>query len=195
MHELLFEHINKKISLSKSDEEFLKTVFIPKKLRKRQYLLQEGEINKYNVFVSKGCLRIYSIDEAGKEHVVQFAIEDWWIGDMYSFLTGEPSVYNIDALEDSELLLMDRKMRESVFQRIPAYEKFMRITLENNYVATQRRINAMMSKTAEEKYLAFVNAYPQILQRVPQHMVASYLGLTPETLSRIRKHLLEKKQR
>jgi CRP-like cAMP-binding protein len=189
MFDLLFLHLNKKITLTEKDKEFLKTVFIPKKLRKRQYLLQEGELCRHLAFVNKGCLRSYTTDQEGKEHIVQFAIEDWWIGDMFSYLTGEPSDTNIDAVEDSELLLLDRKVRDSIFTNIPAFEKFMRLTLENNYIAMHRRINNLMSKTAEEKYLHFVKTYPQIVQRVPQHMVASYLGTTPETLSRIRKQL------
>lgn len=165
-------------------------MFIPKKLRKKQYLLQEGEQGKYMAFVNKGCLRSYSIDEEGREHIVQFAIEEWWIGDMYSFLTGEPSDYNIDALEDAELLMIDRKAQNSILEHLPAYEKYLRILLENNYVATRRRLNNMMAKTAEEKYLDFIKQYPHITQRVPQHMVASYLGITPETLSRARKQRL-----
>ena len=193
MFDLLFQHIVKKVSLTPNELEFLKTVFVPKKLRKRQYLLQEGEVSKYMAFVNKGCLRAYTIDETGKEHIVLFAIEEWWIGDMYSYLSGEPSTYNIEALEDSELLLLDRNGQEKILQHIPSFEKFQRIILENNYIATHRRINNMMTKTAEEKYLDFSSRYPQIVQRVPQHMIASYLGITPETLSRIRKQIAENK--
>jgi len=193
MFDLLFQHIVKKASLTPNELEFLKTVFVPKKLRKRQYLLQEGEVSKYMAFVNKGCLRAYTIDETGREHIVLFAIEEWWIGDMYSYLSGEPSTYNIEALEDSELLLLDRNGQEKILQHIPAFEKFQRIILENNYIATHRRINNMMTKTAEEKYLDFSSRYPQIVQRVPQHMIASYLGITPETLSRIRKQIAENK--
>ena len=191
MHELLFRHISKKVTLTESDKDYLKRIFIPKKLRKRQYLLQEGEVCRYLTYVNKGCLRLYTISEDGKEQIAQFAIEDWWMGEMFSFLTGEPSMYSIEALEDSELMLMDKKGEDLILKHVPAFERFLRITLENNYIANQRRIYNLMHKNAEEKYIDFVHRYPKILQRVPLHMVASYLGVTPETLSRIRKQLLE----
>ncbi|PWT70497.1 MAG: cyclic nucleotide-binding protein [Bacteroidetes bacterium] len=193
MFDLLFKHISKRVTLSSSELEFLTTVFIPKKIRKKQYLLQEGEICKWMTFVSKGCLRSYTLDAEGKEHIVQFAIEDWWIADMYSYLTGEPSEYIIDALEDSELLMLDIKGKETVLENIPAFEKFLRMLLESNHIASHRRLHTMMTKTAEEKYLNFIHSYPQIMQRVPQHMVASYLGISPETLSRVRKQILATK--
>jgi CRP-like cAMP-binding protein len=137
--------------------------------------------------VAKGCLRSYTVHENGSEHIFQFAIEGWWMGDMYSFLTGEPATMNIEALEDSELIVMDLASRERIFEEVPKFERFMRILLEKNYIANQRRVNAMLGQTAEERYRAYIDKYPQIVQRVPQHMIASYLGITPETLSRVRK--------
>jgi CRP-like cAMP-binding protein len=193
MYDLLFKQINKKVQLTEGEMEFCKTVFIPKKLRRKQFLLQEGDVCRYTAFVNKGCLRQYTIDKKGGEHIVQFAIEDWWIGDMYSSLTGEPSTYNIDTLEESELLLFDTKNRDLLLERIPKFEKFFRILLEGHHIATHRRIIGAMSQTAEERFVTFSKTYPKIIQRVPQHMVASYLGLTPETLSRIRNKIVRKK--
>lgn len=189
MFEQLFHTINQKISLSAEDLEKIKPFFIPKKIRKRQYLLQEGDVCKYTAFVEKGALRSYSLDERGNEHVVQFALEGWWIGDQYSVLTGEPSVYNIDAIEDSEVLLISNASSEAMLEKVPAMEKYFRILLQNNMIAMQRRLVASLSMTAEEKYTRMLNAYADIIQRVPQHMIASYLGITPETLSRIRKQM------
>lgn len=189
MFEQLFHSINERISLSEQQLELIKPFFIPKKLRKRQYLLQEGDVCKYTAFVEKGALRSYSLHEKGNEHVIQFALEGWWVGDMYSFLTGEPSIYNIDALEDSELLLVTPAANEAMLAKVPAMEKYFRILLQNNMIAMQRRLVASLSLTAEEKYTRLVNSYPNIIQRVPQHMIASYLGITPETLSRIRKQM------
>lgn len=189
MFEQLFHTINEKISLSAEDLEVIKPFFIPKKIRKRQYLLQEGDVCKYTAFIEKGALRSYSLDEKGNEHVVQFALEGWWIGDQYSVLTGEPSVYNIDAIEDSEVLLISNVSSEAMLEKVPAMEKYFRILLQNNMIAMQRRLVASLSMTAEEKYTRMLNAYPDIIQRVPQHMIASYLGITPETLSRIRKQM------
>ena len=193
MFELLFQKFDEKVQLTDEEKELAKTFFLPKKLRKRQYLLQEGDVSKYVTFVEKGMLRSYTVDEKGGEHIIQFAFEGWWIGDQYSFLTGEPSQYNIDALEDSELLLLSKAAEEQLMDRIPKMERFFRILLQNNLIATQRRLVSSLSHTAEEKYNELIQSCPTIPQRVPQHMMASFLGITPETLSRIRKQASLKK--
>jgi CRP-like cAMP-binding protein len=193
MFDLLQKHILKRINLTDEEFERCTTFFIPKKLRKHQFLLQEGEVCRSIAFVVKGCLRCYSVDDKGEEHIVQFAIEDWWISDPYSALTGEPSEYNIDALEDSELLLLEKSAEERLLVEIPKFERLFRILLENRFVASQRRINASLSTSAEERYLGFLKTYPAIVRRVSQNQIASYLGITPQSLSRIRKELSEKK--
>jgi CRP-like cAMP-binding protein len=187
MFELLFSKISEKIQLTEAERELAKTFFIPKKLRKKQYLLQEGDVCKYVAFVEKGILRSYSVDEKGSEHIMQFAFEGWWIADQLSFLTGEPSLYNIDALEDCELLLLSKRSEDELLEKIPKFERFFRILLQKNLINTQRRLESSLSHTAEEKYNQLITACPTIPQRIPQHMMASYLGITPETLSRIRK--------
>lgn len=189
MYEVLRKHISKRIALTEEEFERCTTYFIPKRLRKHHFLLQEGEVCTAMAFVSKGCLRCYSVDAKGDEHIVQFAIEDWWISDPYSLLTGEPSEYNIDALEDSELLLLDRRSEERLLSEIPKFERLFRLLLENRFVATQRRITAALSVPAEERYLGFLKAYPEIVSRVAQAHIASYLGITPQSLSRIRREL------
>lgn len=193
MFELFEKKISEKISLTAEEFELAKTLFIPKKIRKRQYLLQEGDVCKYLAFVEKGLLKSYSVDEKGNEHVMQFALEGWWIADSYSLLTGEASTYNIDALEDSELLLLSLANNEMLFEKIPKFERYFRFLMQNNMIALQRRLLGSLNHSAEEKYAAFSVKYPEIIQRVPQHLVASYLGVTPETLSRIRKHISQKK--
>ena len=124
------------------------------------------------------------------EQTMQFSVEGWWATDMFSFLSGEPAAFNIEALEDTSFLILDKIGRDLIFEKIPGFERLMRILIENHLVAHQKRLNAALSLNAEERYLIFLKKYPDIVQRVPQHLVASYLGITPETLSRIRKNLI-----
>lgn len=189
MFEVLFRNLDEKIELTEEEKLLCKTFFTPKKLRKRQYLLQEGDVCRYIAFVEKGMLRSYTIDEKGNEHIMQFAFESWWISDQFSFLTGEPAIYNIDALEDSELLLLSKQAEEQLMQKIPKFERYFRLLLQNSLIATQRRLIGSLSQTAEERYNQLITVCPTIPQRVPQHMMASFLGITPETLSRIRKQM------
>lgn len=189
MFEVLFQKIDEKIQLTEEQKELAKSFFTPKKLRKRQYILQEGDVCRYVTFVEKGILRSYTIDEKGNEHIMQFAFEGWWITDQFSFLTGEPAIYNIDALEDSELLLLSKQAEEQLMEKIPGLERYFRILLQNNLIATQRRLMGSFSQSAEERYQQLLQVCPTIAQRVPQHMMASFLGITPETLSRIRKQV------
>lgn len=187
MFELYFKKVREKVSLTPAEEELCKSFFVVKKLRKRQYLLQEGEVNKYTAFVEKGALRSYTVGENGAEHILQFALEGWTIADIYSFITGEPSKYNIDALEDSDLLLLSKPAVDEMLLRVPKIQQYYYLQMQNAYVALQRRMTMNISQTAEEKYKTLLAAYPEIVQRVPQHMIASYLGVKPETLSRIRR--------
>lgn len=193
MHELFFKKLNEVISLTEEEEEIIRSYLLPKKLRKKQYILQEGDVSKYAVFVEKGLLRSYTVNEKGNEQIVQFALEGWWISDMYSFITGEPARYNIDALEDAELLLMTKKASEELMKRVPKFLEFNFIQMRNAFVAFERRLSNMVNLSTEERYTKLVERYPDIVQRVPQHMIASYLGLTPETLSRVRKQITSRK--
>ncbi len=193
MFELLQQKVNELIEVSEEEFNFCRTLFTPRKIRKRQYLLQEGDVNRYQVFVEKGILRSYKIDEKGNEHILQFAQEGWWISDLFSFFTEEPSAFNIDALEDAEVLLINRTNWEMLLRDVPQFERYFRILLQNHLIATQRRLMVTISESAEEKYLKFLAAYPDCMQRVPQHMIASFLGITRETLSRLRKNLANPK--
>lgn len=193
MYERLFQKFDEKVQLTDEEKELSKSFFLPKKLRKRQYLLQEGDVGKYVAFVEKGMLRSYSVDEKGYEHILQFAFEGWWIGDHFSFLTGEPSPYNIDALEDCELLLLTRSAEEQLIQKVPKMERFFRLLLQNSLISLQRRLVGSLSQPAEKRYTELTQSCPTIAQRVPQHMMASFLGITPETLSRIRREVAGRK--
>jgi CRP-like cAMP-binding protein len=193
MFELLAHSVKEKVTISEEDFEFCKTLFIPRKLRKRQFLLQEGDVCRYTAFVEKGILRNYFIDEKGNEAILQFAQEGWWAADLYSFMTDEPSRYNIEAMEDCELLLLNRSSWEVLFEKLPVFERYFRLLLQNNLIATQRRLLGSLTETAEQKYLKFIANYPDCSQRIPQHMIASYLGITRETLSRVRSQLATRK--
>ena len=193
MFDLLRAHIEKRIHLR--DEEFSRCTqfFIPRKVKKRQFLLQEGDICRHIAFVNSGCLRAYTVDHKGEEHIIQFAIEDWWISDLNSYLTGSPATYNIDALQDSEVLLLEKSARDKLLEAVPSIERFFRLLQEANYIATHRRINNSLSASAEERYLQFIKTYPALVEQVPQGHIASYLGITPQSLSRIRKELSTKR--
>lgn len=192
MFDLLYNKINSLTPVTDEEFEKLKTFFMPKKLRKRQFLVQAEEDCKYLAFVEKGILRSYTVDSRGTEHVVQFAFEGWWISDMYGFFTGEPSTFSIDVIENSELLILTYPNMEKMFVEVPKLERFFRILIQNSYVALQRRLAGTLTLSAEERYMKLLDHSPDIATKIPQHMVASYLGVTPETLSRIRKHVLIK---
>jgi CRP-like cAMP-binding protein len=187
----MFDLLYKKIAALSvlTEEEFLyfTGLFVGKKLRKRQYLLREGDVCKYQAFVVKGLLRSYTLDEKGGEHILQFASEGWWIADLSSYLANEPSILNIDALEDVELMLLTKSDWEEGMKKIPALEHYFRIIIQNHLISTQKRLLQSLAETAEEKYNRFLATYPDCVQRVPQRMIASYVGVSRETLSRIRK--------
>jgi CRP-like cAMP-binding protein len=189
MFEVLLKAINERVALTDEEQALCKTFFIPRKLRKKQYLLQQDDICRYTAFVEKGALKSYTVDEKGYEHILQFSLEGWWASDMYSFITSQPASYNIDALEDCELLLLSQAANEEMFEKLPKMERYFRLIGQNALVAMQRRMIGSLSQNAEEKYNKLVLTYPNIVQRVPQHMIASYLGITPETVSRIRRSI------
>jgi CRP-like cAMP-binding protein len=140
MFDIIRKNIAKHIQLQEEEFGYFTSLLKAKRLRKKQFLLEEGEVCHFECFVNSGCLRQYHLDDNGQEHIIQFAITDWWIGDQYSFLTGLPSHYFIDALEDSETLLMEKSSLEKLYSDVPKFERFFRIAFQNSYVALQRRI-------------------------------------------------------
>lgn len=191
---LILENINKLISITEEEKTFFLSLLRYRKLRKRQFLLQAEDPCKYEYFVLSGCLRSYYIDDKGQDHVVQFAVEDWWIGDMRAFITQTPAWLNIDALEDTEVLLLGYEALEQLYQKVPAFERYFRIRIQNAFVSEQMRLGNSLSKTAEERYLDFVKRYPQFEQRISQVQIASYLGMTPEFLSTLRGKIARRKK-
>jgi len=193
MHEQILKNISRFIELTPEEIRYFISLLKHKKIRKRQYLTHEGDVGRYQYFVNKGCLRTFHTDDKGMEHNVQFSIEDWWTGDMYSFLTQTPGKYNIVAIEDSDLFCIDSEALELLYTKVPKFERFFRHLLQNAFVALQERILSGMSESAEERYLNFRKKYSEMDKRIPQNQIASFLGITPESLSRIRKQLMVKK--
>jgi CRP-like cAMP-binding protein len=193
MYDRYFHDFRKKVPLTEEQQELIKNYLTVKKIRKRQYLLQEGDVCKCVAFVEKGAMRLYRVNEDGSEHIVWFALEGAFMTDLYSFLTNEPSAYNIDAIEDSEVVLITRFSSDELRIRSPQYQEFIFQATSEAYIQLERRISSTISLTLEERYRELTSNYPDIIQRLPQHMIASYMGLTPETLSRVRKRISTQK--
>ncbi len=183
------KHISKYIDLTQDELERFNAILIHKKLRKRQYLIQEGDDVLYEYYVIKGCLKAYEVDNLGDEHIVQFAIEDWWISDFKAFFKEEKARLNIECIENSELIGIKKSDLEQLFLDVPKFDRFFRIKLTNAFVALQDRILSSLDKSSTERYLEFRKTYPNIEQRVPNYLIANYLGIKPESLSRLRKQL------
>ncbi len=187
MFDVLVKYLREKGSLTNDEIEQFRASSITRRFRKRQYLLQEGDICHYNSFVAKGCMRMYRVGDNGAEHMLRFAIETWWMADYESYNSGSPSKNNIDALEDTDLIMIKKNDFDALVKAIPNFRIFKEKLETRSYDASQNRILSNISDTAEKRYENFIQKYPDIYNRVPLHMIASYLGLTRETLSRIRK--------
>jgi CRP-like cAMP-binding protein len=191
---VLRSYLQARASFSDSDFDFIRTMFRPLALGPGDHLQRAGTVAKNAAFVASGCLRTYVIDAKGKEHIVQFAPETWWVADNISLSSGAPSEYFIEALEDTQLLLIDSRSHETLVEKVPAYASAFRKGLQRHSAAKDERIVSAISASAEDRYLQFLKTYPSLATRVPQWMLASYLGISPETVSRIRRKLMVKSQ-
>lgn len=187
MYDLLLKHIAMHISLSPDEEHnFLKSITL-RKLRKKQFLLQEGDISKGTAFVTKGLLKVYSMDKNGVEHIIQFTPPGWWAGDMKSLKLQQPGTLFIDAIEDTEILWIRKEDLDQLYIQIPALERFFRILAENALINYQERLIGTLSLSAAERYQAFCSKYPSLIEQLSQKYIASYIGVTPEFLSKMLK--------
>jgi CRP-like cAMP-binding protein len=189
--QVLRDYIDQQTRSTISDADFalVTAELLPYKLRKKQFLLRAGEVCQYQAFVMQGALRLYTMDARGNKHIHVLGVENMWIGDRESWSQLTPSPYYIEALEDSELLLINCPQAQGLVRTVPLVAELVRIQDERNAIATQKRLHDAISCSAEERYAAFIAQHPTYVQRFSQLMIASYLGISPETLSRIRAKL------
>jgi len=184
--DLLLNNVSKYIHLTDDEKAVFTGYLQPKSFKRKQFLLNEGEICKYSAFVTSGCLRGYTVDKNGNEHVLSFAPADWWMADLYSLFSQKPGILNIEALEDTETILLSKISQEKLYLEVPKFERFFRILTEKSLVASQQRVVDIMGLAAEERYNLFCHRYPTLIDHLPLKQIASYIGVTPEFFSRMR---------
>lgn len=187
---LFYENIKKYIDLSESEFAKLSSFYHIEEIQKNQMILSEGEICNFEGYILEGCFKIFYEEDNIKEHILYFAIEDWWVLDIGSFVSGAPSKLNIQALEDSKVAMITKDQKEKLYQEMPKTERLFRLMNQKALEAIQLRMISMLNKTADKRYLEFKNKYPTLEQRIPQHQIAAYLGISHEFLSKIRRKLL-----
>jgi len=190
------KNIEAKINQKLTDAEFEKLSgwFVPVQLENKMQFVNEGQVSRNLYFVDSGATHTFIVDKKGEVHTVQFGFEGYWIGDMYSFFSGNPAIFNVETLESTTLFAMTHADFEKACEQIPKFEMFFRILVQNGYLSSLQRIAKSFSEDAEQRYLTLIKRQPDLLQRVPQYLVASYLGIKPQSLSRIRQKLVKKKQ-
>ena len=194
MHAAILQNIRRHIEPTGEEMEILLSLALFKTVKRKEFLLREGDVARYQFFVVSGCLRTYTIDSGGKEHILMFAPEDWWCsGDLYSFLSGQPSVNNLEALESTTLLQISKENLDTLYQQAPKFERFFRILFQNAFVFHQNRINTNLSQPAEGRYDLFTKTYSDLETRIPQKYIASYIGVTPEFFSQMKANMSRKK--
>lgn len=189
MSQLLRQQFEKIIDLTDVEFDYVLSHFKSKNFKKHQYVVQEGQRVENDFFILSGCLKSYSTDENGKEHIIQFALPDWWITDYQAYYNQSTATVNIDCIEAVELLSLSFKNREKLCAEMHKMEHFFRKKTNKRNVALQQRILSLLSSNAKERYTQLLEQYPQLFQKVPRHLIASYLGVTRETLSRLNSSL------
>ncbi len=182
-HDLLLNNIARHIRLTPEEQTHFVSLLAPKTIKRKQFLLRENEVCRYSAFVARGCLRGYTVDANGFEHILQFAPPGWWIADMYSLLAQQPGNLNIDALEDTEVLLLAKTDQEQLYLDIPKFERFFRIITENSLVTSRQRLLDNLSLNAQQRYEAFCRHYPSLIHVLPQKQIAAYIGVTPTAVA------------
>ena len=189
---LIIQNISKHVSLTPEEELLFLSKIETRHYKARTIILNASEVCKHSYFVNSGLLRSFNINDNIVEHVLSFACEGWWIGDMYSLLSQKPGTLFIEVLEDAEVVLLSKENQEQLYLEIPKLERFFRILTENSLVANQERLMDNLSLTAEERYEKFCRKYSTLIQKVPQKQIASYIGVTPEFFSKMKARILKK---
>ncbi|MDR3271925.1 MAG: Crp/Fnr family transcriptional regulator [Flavobacteriaceae bacterium] len=192
MSQRLLEHFRSRIKISDEEFSLLLDHMEHKQVKKKEKLLEIGEVCNYTIYVNEGLLYSYSVDDDGNEHVVHFALEDYWISDLYSFLNRTPATVDIIALEDSDVYMFRYDKMNEMFEIFPFINTFYRQLYEKAYIYAQQLLDRALGISAIERYVQILKERPHLIQRVPLHLIASYLGITPETLSRIRRKLVKR---
>jgi len=183
---LLIDNFNNHISLTLDEIDLINTCFKKSKIKKNEFLLKEGAVFKRATFILNGCLIMYFHDDNGKKHITQIAQSGNWVGDISSFLSGKPSAFYVESLEDCELLIIPKEHLEELYLKVPKLERYFRILIQNAYVSVQEKANSQISVPAKARYISLLESFPNIENRVPQYAIASFLGIRPEYLSRIK---------
>ncbi|WP_345955653.1 Crp/Fnr family transcriptional regulator [Mucilaginibacter sp. PAMB04168] len=183
----ILNNVSKHIALTQAEKDIFTSMLQTKHLKRKQHWLATGDICRHSAYVTAGCLRGYTVDSNGYEHVLSFAPPDWWMADMYSLLTNQPGHLNIEALEDTEMLLLPKSSQEELYKLVPKFERVFRILAEKSLVAYQQRLIDNLSLPAAERYDRFCRRYPTLIYHLPQKQIASYIGVTPEFFSKMRK--------
>jgi CRP-like cAMP-binding protein len=184
----ILEHITKHISLTDEETRFFISQLVCKEIKRKECLLKEGQVCHVISYVQSGALRAYYLGNEGKESTIMFAMADWWVTDMFGFVNRKPAMMYIEAIEDSIVFQLRKEDLEELLSKIPKFERFFRILMQNAYIREQLRVIQNLSMPAEERYERFLEKYPQIATQVTQKQIASYLGITPEFLSNIRRN-------
>lgn len=191
--DLILKNVANLIHLTVEEEQVFALLLASKTFKTKQYLLSEGNVCRHSIFVAKGCLKGFTVDKNGLEHILSFAPPNWWIADLYSLFSQQPGILNIQATEATEVLLLSKTNQEKLYHDIPRFERFFRIITENSLVSYQQRVLDNLSLTAEERYKHFCQKYPGLIHCLPQKEIASYIGVTPEFFSKMRKRMLKNK--
>ena len=192
MYEKIHQNINRDVPLNKEELDFFNSLLIPKTIKKKENLLEKGQLCDFEAFIIKGCFKTYFLDHNNNEVILSFPVEDWWVGDMISLHQYLPSKLYIEALENSEIFIINAKDKEQLYEKFPKFERVFRLKIHRHLISLQERLYFNHTLTAQERYDIFISKYKPLLQRIPQHLIANYIGITPESLSRLRKNSLKK---